>query len=179
MERLKESLRNSPIIEKDGYHYFVHPITDGIPELDPNILREIVDEVVKHIDVDKIDKIIVPEAMGIHIGTSVSLEIDKPLLIARKKSYGFEDEVSVKQVTGYSENDLYINYINEGDKVVLLDDVISTGGTLKSMVKALDSIGAEIINTIIIIQKGDIPNLPIDIETLIKIELENEEIKIK
>ena len=125
------------------------------------------------------DKIIVPEAMGIHIGTSVSLEIDKPLLIARKKSYGFEDEVSVKQVTGYSENDLYINYINEGDKVVLLDDVISTGGTLKSMIKALDSIGAEIINTIIIIQKGDIPNLPIDIETLIKIKLENEEIKIK
>lgn len=179
MEKFKESLRNSPIIEKDGYHYFVHPITDGIPELDPDILREIVDEIVNHIDVDEVEKIIVPEAMGIHIGTSVSLKIDKPLLVARKKSYGFEDEVSVKQVTGYSENDLYINYINEGDKVVLLDDVLSTGGTLKSMIKALNSIGAEIINSIVVIQKGDMPDLPIELETLIKIELENGQVKIR
>ncbi len=179
MEKLKESLRSSPIIEKEGYNYFVHPITDGIPELDPDLLREIVDELVKHIDVGEVEKIIVPEAMGIHIGTSVSLKIDKPLLIARKKSYGFQDEVSVKQVTGYSKNDLYINYINKGDKVVLLDDVISTGGTLKSIIKALNSIGAEITNSIVVIQKGDMPDFSIDVETLIKIDLENKQIKIR
>ena len=35
MDRLKESLLEAPIIEKEGYHYFVHPVSDGVPMLRP------------------------------------------------------------------------------------------------------------------------------------------------
>ena len=33
MDQLQRSLLYSPIVEKDGYHYFVHPISDGVPML--------------------------------------------------------------------------------------------------------------------------------------------------
>ena len=54
MDWLKRSLLDAPIIEKDGYHYFVHPISDGVPMLEPGLLREIVIKIIK--DKDDNDK---------------------------------------------------------------------------------------------------------------------------
>lgn len=153
---MRESLRDAPVVEMEGYQYFVHPVTDGLPELDPALMREIVVGVLRVADLDGIDKILAPEAMGIHVATAVSLAIDVPVVVIRKKSYGFPSEVSVQQVTGYSENELFVNNVGEGDRVLLLDDVVSTGGTLKAITEALDSVGAEVVDTVAVIQKGDV-----------------------
>jgi adenine phosphoribosyltransferase len=48
---------------------------------------------------------------------------------------------------------MYINDVNEGDRVLVLDDVLSTGGTLKALLTALDDIGAEVVDTVIVIKK--------------------------
>ena len=130
MDRLRESLLEAPIIEKEGYHYFVHPISDGVPMLEPELMREIVIRIIRKADLEDVDKIIAPEAMGIHISTAVSLMTDIPLVVVRKRGYGLDGEVSISQVTGYSESEMYINDVTEGDRVLVLDDVLSTGGTL-------------------------------------------------
>ena len=46
-EKLKISLIEAPIIKKGEYNYFVHPITDGIPLVDPSILEEAADGISK------------------------------------------------------------------------------------------------------------------------------------
>ena len=43
MQILKQSLSDAPIIWKGDYPYFIHPITDGVPRLEPNVLQAIVD----------------------------------------------------------------------------------------------------------------------------------------
>ena len=106
MDRLTESLLDAPIVEKDGYHYFVHPISDGVPMLEPELMREIVVRIVRKADLDGVDKIIAPEAMGIHIATAVSLATDIPLVVVRKREYGLDGEIPISQVTGYSENEM-------------------------------------------------------------------------
>src|SRR6056297_2959395 len=106
MDRLKQSLLDAPIIEKDGYHYFVHPISDGVPMLEPELLREIVIRIIRKAEIDDVDKIVTPAAMGIHISTAVSLMTDIPVAIIRKRSYGLPGEVSLSQVTGYSESEM-------------------------------------------------------------------------
>ncbi len=168
MDKLEESLHDSPVIEKEGYQYFVHPITDGIPEIDPELLREIAVKIIQRAEVIDIDKILVPEAMGIHVGTALSIAVDRPLSVVRKKSYGFKDEVSVEQETGYSENELYINGVSSGDRVLIVDDVVSTGGTLKALCNALISMDAEIVDVVAVFRKGDGPNeeLPVDVKYL-------------
>src|SRR6056297_4043146 len=101
MDQLRESLLDAPIIEKEGYHYFVHPISDGVPMLRPELLREIVIRIIRKADIDGVDKIVAPEAMGIHISTAVSLMTDIPLVVVRKRKYGLDEEVALSQVTGY------------------------------------------------------------------------------
>jgi adenine phosphoribosyltransferase len=66
-----------------------------------------------------------------------------------------EGEVAVHQTTGYSEGELYINGLASGDRVFLVDDVVSTGGTMAAVIKALKRIGVEIVDVMAIIEKGD------------------------
>lgn len=154
MDRLRASLEGVPIVDFDDYRYFVHPITDGVPSVEPALLRDVANEIVRRVDFDGVDRILAPEAMGIHVGTAVSLQVDVPLAIARKRSYGLEDEVAVAQVTGYHENELYINGIRPEHTVVAVDDVVSTGGTMSAVVAAVDAIGADLRRFVTVFDKG-------------------------
>lgn len=134
------------------YEYFLHPITDGVPPADPALLDEVVDALLEVGDF-ACDKIVTAEAMGFPLAALLSLRTGKPYVFLRKKKYGLPGEVSVRQVTGYSRADLYLNYVGEGDRVVIVDDVISTGGTLRAMVEALRQVGASIVDVLIVFDK--------------------------
>ncbi|KAB1194710.1 MULTISPECIES: hypoxanthine/guanine phosphoribosyltransferase [Haloferax] len=181
MDQLRQSLLDAPIIEKGDYEYFVHPISDGVPMLKPGLLREIVIKIIRKADLEDVDKIVTPAAMGIHISTAVSLMTDIPLVVIRKREYGLDGEVSLHQQTGYSEGDMFINDVNEGDRVLVLDDVLSTGGTMKAVLDALDHIGADVVDTVAIIKKAG-PNELDDsehhVKTLINVTVEDGEVVI-
>ncbi|WEL30399.1 hypoxanthine/guanine phosphoribosyltransferase [Haloferax volcanii] len=152
MQRLEESLHEAPIIDKDGYSYLVHPVSNGVPMLDPQLLREVVVGITRAADLD-VDKIVAPEAMGIHIATALSLQTDVPLVVIRKREYGLDGEVALHQTTGYSESEMFINDIEDGDRVLIVDDLLSTGGTLAAICGALDDIGAEVSDIVVAIRK--------------------------
>ena len=182
MERLQQSLRDAPIVEKNGYQYFVHPISDGVPMLRPELLREIVIKIIRKADLEDVDKIVTPAAMGIHISTAVSLMTDIPLVVVRKRQYGLDGEVALSQVTGYSESEMYMNDVYEGDRVLLIDDVLSTGGTLKALCGALEEIGADISDIVAVIKKVGGENALDDTEyepkTLINVDVVDGEVVI-
>ncbi|MFC3957198.1 hypoxanthine/guanine phosphoribosyltransferase [Halovivax cerinus] len=176
MDRLERSLREAPIVEKDdGYQYFVHPISDGIPNLDPGLLREIVIRIIRKADLAEVDKIVTPAAMGIHISTAVSLMTDIPLTVIRKREYGLDGEVAIAQQTGYSENEMFINDVHEGERVLVLDDVLSTGGTLASVIDALDEIGADVVDSVAVIKKvggeNEVDERGYHVKTLVNVDV--------
>ena len=121
--------------------------------LEPSLLREVVIGVTRRADLD-VDKIVAPEAMGIHIATALSLQTDIPLVVIRKRSYGLENEVPLHKTTGYSKSEMYINDIEPGDRLLIVDDLLSTGGTLAAICDALDEIGAEVADIVVVIRKG-------------------------
>jgi adenine phosphoribosyltransferase len=175
MDRLARSIEEAPIIDKDGYSYLVHPISNCVPTLEPGLLREVVVRTIRKADLENVDKIVTPAAMGIHISTAVSLMTDIPLVVIRKREYGLPDEVALTKGTGYSTDEMYINDVREGDRVLLLDDLISTGGTMRAIVEALDDIGADIVDIVIAIRKvgGEDALADIDhpVKTLINIRV--------
>ena len=97
---------------------------------------------------------VVAEAMGIHIGTTLSLMTDIPFTIVRKRKYELPGEVAVHQTTGYSKGELYLNGVSRGDRVVIVDDVVSTGGTMRALIQALEYTGADIADICVAIRRG-------------------------
>jgi adenine phosphoribosyltransferase len=152
-EKLKISLIEAPIIKKGEYNYFVHPITDGIPLVDPSILEEAADGISKFGNME-VDKIVCVEAMGIHIATALSIKTRIPFVVVRKRFYGLEGEVAVHQRTGYSQGELYINGLKKDDRIILVDDVVSTGGTMIAVLKALERMGVKVVDVMAVIEKG-------------------------
>jgi adenine phosphoribosyltransferase len=123
------------------------------------------------------------EAMGIPIVTAVSIATDIPYVIMRKREYLLEGEIPVHQETGYSKGELYLNGINKGDKVVILDDVISTGGTLVAIINALKRAGADIKDVLCIIDRGNGQNIVEEktgykVKTIVKIEVVDGKVNI-
>lgn len=177
LERLIESLEAAPIVRRGEYNYFIHPITDGVPILDPALLRDVACAMITVTDLQGVDKIVTAEAMGIHIGTALSLMTDIPLNILRKRSYSLPGEIAVHQSTGYSHGQLYLNGIEKGDRVVVIDDVISTGGTLKAVLSALENAGAEIADVCVVIQRGT-PDLGRAYTPLVTIDVDADGVRV-
>ena len=146
---LHDSLRGAPIIWKGEYPYFIHPISDGIPRMEAGVLRATRDLIVSMVDWSKIDLVVSVEAMGLPLLAAVGEASGKPTVVIRKRSYGMEGEVRVDVSTGYSESTTYINDIKAGERILIVDDVISTGGTLEPILEAIEDMGA-ILQLIII-----------------------------
>jgi len=154
LERLKNSLLEAPVFKRGSYNYFIHPITDGVPEVRPELIREVTANIVRIADLE-VDKIVTVEAMGIPIGIGLSIITDIPLVIIRKRKYGLPGEIEISQKTGYSKSQLFLNGIKEGDRVIVVDDVISTGGTLLATLESLKIAGATVVDVVIVVQRGD------------------------
>ena len=175
LERLKKSLLEAPVFKRGEYDYFIHPITDGVPEIRPDLIREVTANIVRIANLD-VDKIVTVEAMGIPISIVLSILCDIPLVIIRKRKYGLPNEVEISQVTGYSRSQLYLNGINRGDRVIVVDDVISTGGTLQATLDSLKLAGAEVMDTVIVVERGNGAELlrskGYNLKTMVRVKVE-------
>jgi adenine phosphoribosyltransferase len=152
---LQDSLRGSPIIWKGDYPYFIHPISDGIPRMDADVLRATRDLIVEMVDWSKVDLVVSVEAMGLPLLAAVGDATGKPTVVIRKRQYGMEGEVRVDVATGYSQSTTYINDINPGERILIVDDVISTGGTLEPILATLEEMGVILQDIVIAIEKGE------------------------
>ena len=154
LESLKKSLQQATVIKRGEYSYFQHPLTDGAPAIDPNLLREICIHIIQTTKLD-VDLILTMEAMGIHIATMLSALTNIPFNIIRKKPCYLPHEVTLDQYTGYGKGKMYLNAIQKGQKILIIDAVISTGGTLIAVLDALKKIGAQISDIICVIERGN------------------------
>ena len=182
-ERIKKDFLNSIVIKKGDYDYFINPISDGFPLVTKELLDEIAQNAEELIDVD-FDYILAPEALGIPMATAFTMRTGKPFMILRKRRYDLPDEICIEKDTGYEKSvGMYINFIKKGDRVVLLDDVISTGGTLRSIAQALKDRGAELVMTIIVLDKTDdiekvSKELGIKIKAMVRVSAKNGKLSI-
>lgn len=107
-DRLIRSFEECPVVDRKGYPYFVHPLTDGVPRMDPEVLEEVLGWIMAEADL-RCDVLALPEAMGIPLGVPISLRTGIPYTVIRKKEYFLPGEVSVEQKTGYSSSVMHIN----------------------------------------------------------------------
>ena len=104
-------------------------------------------------------------------------------MICRKLQYLLPCEVSIDQSTGYSKGEIFLNVIEKGERVLIVDDVVSTGGTLHPVLKAVEDSGAIVQDCWIVFEKGEGMNnirssgdWPLN--SLVKIEMQDDKIVV-
>src|SRR5882724_8339280 len=111
-------------------------------ETQPEVLRALGEMLSKHVT-SEIDRIAGPELGAVALATAASLASGKPCVFVRnaKKEYG-----SSKQIEGI---------LNAGDRVLLIEDIVTSGRQLVEAVKTLEATGAKVIKAICIIDREE------------------------
>ncbi|NJE85319.1 orotate phosphoribosyltransferase [Thermococcus sp. CX2] len=89
------------------------------------------------------DRIAGPELGAVPIATALALETDKPLIIVRKKK---KEHGTGKQIEGE---------INPGDRILLVEDVTTTGGSVLRAAEILEKQGAEVVAISVVVDREE------------------------
>jgi adenine phosphoribosyltransferase len=151
---LKEAVRTIADYPKPGILF--RDITTLLG--DARAFRRAVDELVQPWAGSKIDKVAGIEARGFIIGGAVAHQVSAGFVPIRKK--GKLPHTTVRIVYsleyGLDEMEMHADAILPGQRVILVDDLIATGGTAEAAVKLLRQIGADVVAACFII---DLPDL--------------------
>jgi adenine phosphoribosyltransferase len=125
---------------------------------DARAFRRAIDELVQPYAGMKIDKIAGMEARGFILGGAVAHQLSAGFVPIRKKGKLPHVTVSVAYSLEYGvdEMEMHADAVLKGEKVLLVDDLIATGGTAEGAVKLLRSAGAEVVAGVFVI---DLPDL--------------------
>jgi adenine phosphoribosyltransferase len=151
---LQTSIRTIPDYPKPGIMF--RDITTLLGNA--RAFRRAVDELVQPWAGSKIDKVAGIEARGFILGGAVAHQVSAGFVPIRKKGKLPHATVRIAYSLEYGidEMEMHKDAINEGDKVILVDDLIATGGTAEGAVKLLKQQGADVLAACFII---DLPDL--------------------
>ena len=151
---LRASIRTIPDYPKPGIMF--RDITTLLG--DARAFRRAVDELVQPWAGSKIDKVAGMEARGFILGGAVAHQVSAGFIPIRKKGKLPFKRVSIAYSLEYGldEMEMHEDAVIKGDKVVLVDDLIATGGTAEGAVKLLKQQGADVLAACFII---DLPEL--------------------
>jgi adenine phosphoribosyltransferase len=180
-EILEPAIMNAPVVEHDGY-YDIYP-NFGSLMIEPELVQAVCKKLVAVGNFD-CHKIALVESMAIAVGTALALDVNLPYTVIRKRQYKLPGEVSVSEHSGYSRADFYINGIEKGTRVVVFDDTINTGETLVAIVRTLQKIGAEVVDILTIMDKGNSrerigEELGITIKTLVAVSIKKDSVDVE
>ena len=125
---------------------------------DAEALRYAVDDMVRPWAGKKIDKVAGIEARGFILGGAIAHQLSAGFVPIRKKGKLPYTKVSIAYSLEYGldEMEIHSDAVVPGEKVILVDDLIATGGTAEGAVKLLKQIGADVIAACFVI---DLPDL--------------------
>ena len=151
---LKTSIRTIPDYPKPGILF--RDITTLLG--DARAFRRAIDELVQPWAGTKIDKVAGMEARGFILGGAVAHQLSAGFVPIRKKGKLPFTKVSVAYSLEYGidEMEMHDDAITPGERVILVDDLIATGGTAEGAVKLLKQIDADVVAACFVI---DLPEL--------------------
>ena len=154
MTTLADTIRNIPDYPKPGIMF--RDITTLLG--DARAFRRAVDELVQPWSGAKVDKVAGIEARGFILGGAVAHQLSAGFVPVRKKGKLPHVTVSIAYSLEYGldEMEMHEDAIQPGERVILVDDLIATGGTAEGAVKLLRKLGADIVAACFVI---DLPDL--------------------
>jgi len=173
-QTLLESIRTIPDYPKPGVLF--RDITTLLGNA--RAFRRAIDELVHPYAGNKIEKIAGIEARGFILGGAMAHQLSSGFVPIRKKGKLPHETVRVAYSLEYGldEMEMHVDAVAPGEKVILVDDLIATGGTAEAACRLLRQIGADIVAACFVIDLPDLGGrarleaMGVDVRTLIAFE---------
>lgn len=147
---LNTIIREVPDFPKEGILFY--DITTILQN--PEGLKASINQIQEKLKGVEFDYIVGPESRGFIFGVPVAYNMEKGFLPIRKKGK-LPYETKSKEYAleyGTATIEMHVDAIKPGDKVVIIDDLLATGGTSKATVELIESLGGEVVKLLYLIE---------------------------
>jgi len=150
MDALKKLIREVPDFPKPGINFY--DITTLLK--DPNGLKLTIDALTDEYSSQKIHTVIGVESRGFIFGAPLAYQLGAGFVPVRKPKKLPAETVSVSYELEYGSDTLEIHKdaIGEGHKVLIVDDLLATGGTARAVVDLVEKLGGDIVGLSFIVE---------------------------
>ncbi|NOH16984.1 adenine phosphoribosyltransferase [Clostridium cochlearium] len=125
---------------------------------DKEAFKYTIDTLVEELKDKKVDVIVGPEARGFLFGAPLAYALGAGFVPVRKKGKLPSNTISSKYELEYGSDELEMHKdaIKPGQRVVIVDDLLATGGTICSVIEMIESLGGEIVSINFLIELTDL-----------------------
>ena len=150
MKKLEDYVRNIPDFPEEGIIF--RDITTVLQDADGFKLA--IDELLKLLEGIDFDVVVGAESRGFIFGAPIAYELGKPFVLVRKKGKlpceTIEKEYELEY--GKATLEMHTDAIRKGQKVVIVDDLIATGGTIKAAIDLVEELGGEVVKAVFLME---------------------------
>jgi len=150
MKKLEEYVRTIPDFPEPGIMF--RDVTSVIQDADG--LHQAIDEMQAFIENDDFNVVVGPESRGFIFGVPIAYNMHKSFVPVRKKGKlpceTIEETYDLEYGTATIE--IHKDAIKPGDKVVIIDDLIATGGTTEAIIKLVERLGGEVVKIVFLME---------------------------
>ena len=121
---------------------------------DPEGFKLAIDELIKRLDGVDFDVIAGAESRGFIFGAPIAYAMNKGLVLVRKKGKLPRETISMEYELEYgtAEVEMHKDSIKPGQKVVVIDDLIATGGTVEASIRLVEALGGEVVKVLFLME---------------------------
>ena len=150
MKKVEEYIRNIPDFPEEGIIF--RDVTSVLQDAEG--LQLAVDTMQAKVDDLEFDVVVGPESRGFIFGTPIAYNLKKPFVLIRKKGKLPCETVSINYELEYGTAtiEMHKDSIKPGQKVLIVDDLIATGGTTEAMVRLIENLGGEVVGIVVLME---------------------------
>lgn len=150
MKKIEEYVRSIPDFPEPGIIF--RDVTSILQDADGLALAiDLMEEKLKDVE---FDLVVGPESRGFIFGVPIAYNLHKPFIPIRKKGKLPCETASVKYELEYgtAELEIHRDAVRPGQKVVIIDDLMATGGTNEAIIKLIEGLGGEVVKTVFLME---------------------------
>ena len=124
--------------------------------LDKDLFEFTIDSLVEKLSGVDFDVVASSEARGFILSAPIAYKLNKGFIPIRKKNKLPGDKISVQYDLEYGVDvlEMHADAVKPGQKVVIIDDILATGGTLSANIKLIEKLGGEVVKILFLIELG-------------------------
>lgn len=150
MKKLEEYVRSIPDFPEEGIIF--RDVTSILQDADG--LHMAIDQMQEKLEGVDFDVVIGPESRGFIFGVPIAYNLNKPFVPVRKKGKLPCETVEIEYDLEYGSAviEMHKDSIKPGQKVVIIDDLIATGGTIEAITKLVKQLGGEVVKIVFLME---------------------------